>query len=143
MSEVKAGQKVSVHYVGTFDDGTEFDNSRSRGEPITFELGGGRMIAGFEAAITEMVVGETKTIRLSPEEAYGPTRSDLTHSVSRDTFPSEFVFAAGATVQGQLPTGQLFNAKIESFDDESVVLDLNHPMAGRHLNFEVELLTAN
>ena len=143
MSNVKAGQTVSVHYVGTFDDGTEFDSSRSRGEPLTFQLGGTQMIAGFDKAVGEMVVGETKTIRLSPKDAYGESQSHLIQDVSRSTFPPEFEFKIGAMLQGQLPNNQLFTARIESVSEDSVLLDLNHPMAGKHLNFEVELLTAD
>ena len=143
MSEIKAGQRVTVHYVGTFDDGTEFDNSRARDEPLTFALGVGQMIAGFDAAVGQMTLGETKSIRLSPEEAYGESRPEMIQNVPRTSFPSEFEFEVGKMVQGQSPGAQPFTAKIESTTEDSVVLDFNHPMAGKHLNFEVELLSAD
>ena len=141
MSEVNVGKTVSVHYVGTFDDGTEFDSSRSRDEPLTFQLGAGHVIPGFDSAVSEMVVGETKTIKLSPEDAYGKVEPTMVQSVPRDVFPPEFEFVVGNMVQGELPSGQPITAKIEAINEGTVVLDLNHPMAGKHLNFEVELLT--
>ena len=142
MSEEKTGQTVSVHYVGTFDDGTQFDSSRERDEPLTFQLGAGQMIPGFDSIIKEMIVGETKTVRLDPEDAYGASNPELVQSVPRSAFDPNLEIRVGAVVQGSAPDGQVFMAKIESTDNDSVVLDLNHPMAGKHLNFEVELLTS-
>ena len=144
MSEVKTGQKVSVHYVGTLDDGTEFDSSRSRNQPLTFECGAGQMITGFDAAVTGMTVGETKSVRLAPEEAYGPVSDQLVQNISTSLFPEGFDFVVGATVRGQSPNGQPLLAKIESVDQDEniVVLNFNHPMAGQYLNFEIELLEA-
>ena len=83
---------LSVHYVGTFDDGTEFDNSRSRGAALQVEVGTGQLIPGFEQAVSEMEVGETKKIRIRPEEAYGPTNPTLIQEVGRDAFPDDFEF---------------------------------------------------
>ena len=146
MSEAEAGKTVSVHYVGTFDDGTEFDNSRTRDEPLTFQLGDGRMISGFDAAVGEMVVGESRTISLTPEDAYGEAKPELVRNVPRTTFHPEFEFKIGAMVQGKVPNGQLsrpFIATIVSANNDSVALDFNHPMAGKHLNFEIELLTVD
>ena len=142
MSEVKVGQTVSVHYIGTFDDGTEFDNSRERDVPLTFELGAGQMIPGFDSAINEMLVGETKTLRLDPKVAYGERQDTLVKPFPRNLFPPEFEFIVGKLVQGNA-SGQSFVAKIEAVNEDNVILDLNHPMAGKHLNFEVELLKAD
>ena len=141
MGDPKTEQVVSVHYVGTFDDGTEFDNSRTRGTPLQFQMGGDHMIPGFEAAVGEMSVGESKTVRLSPEDAYGDVRPELVQSVSRQVFSPEFKLEVGVPIRGTAPNGQAFIAMVDSFDDDSVVLDLNHPMAGKNLNFEIELLT--
>jgi peptidylprolyl isomerase len=143
MSEVKVGKTVSVHYIGTLDDGTEFDNSHTRGEPLTFQLGAGQMISGFDSAVSGMVVGESKTIRLSPEEAYGESDPEMVQNVPRSEFPPEFEFQVGKMVQGQTSAGPPFIAKIDSVTEDYVVMDLNHPLAGTHINFEVELLTAD
>ena len=142
MSEEVATKTVSVHYVGTFDDKSQFDSSRDRGEPLTFQLGAGQMISGFDSSVREMVVGETKTVRLNPEDAYGASDPELVHNVPRSAFDPKLEIRVGAMVQGSAPNGQVFMAKIESVDNDSVILDLNHPMAGKHLNFEIELLTA-
>lgn len=144
MSEVKPGQKVTVHYVGTLDDGTEFDSSRSRETPLEFQVGAGSMITGFDTAVSGMTIGETKTVRLAPEDAYGPVSDQLVQNIAKTLFPPDFEFIVGATVRGTTPEGQPLLAKIESAgdNDEHVVLNFNHPMAGQHLNFEIELLTA-
>ncbi len=144
MSEVKPGQKVAVHYVGTLDDGTEFDSSRGRNTPLEFQVGAGTMIAGFDAAVHGMTIGETKSVRLAPEEAYGPVSEELVQNIAKTLFPPDFEFIVGATVRGTTPEGQPLLAKIESAsaEDDFVVLNFNHPMAGQYLNFEIELLTA-
>ena len=142
MSKVSAGQVVSVHYVGTFDDGTTFDSSRERGEPITFNVGAGQMISGFDNAVVGMAVGETKSVRLEPNEAYGVPREDLVQNIDTNLFPDNFDFVVGATVRGEAPTGQPLLANIVSHDPDNniVVLDFNHPMAGKSLNFEIEVV---
>jgi len=144
MSEVKAGQTVTVHYTGTFDDGTEFDSSKTR-DPLSFQVGAGQMISGFDAAVVGMIVGESKTVRLDPEDAYGNPSDQLIQNISTTLFPEGFEFVVGATVRGQAPNGQPLLARIESVneDENIVVLNFNHPMAGQHLNFEIELLTAD
>jgi len=141
MSTVENGQKVSVHYVGTLDDGTEFDSSHSRGEPIMFEVGSGQLIAGFDSSIVGMAVGETKEITLGPTEAYGEANPELLQSFPQASFPPDFNFEVGEVVQGQNQAGQPVFAKIDSVGDEDVVLDLNHPMAGKTLNFAIELVS--
>ena len=142
MSKVIAGQVVSVHYVGTFDDGTKFDSSRDRGAPITFNVGAGQMIAGFDNAVLGMATGETKNVQLNPSEAYGDHREDLVQNIDTNLFPEDFDFVVGATVKGESPQGQPLLASIVSHNpDENVVtLDFNHPMAGKSLNFEIEVV---
>ena len=142
MSEVKTGQTVNVHYVGTFDDGTEFDSSRTRGQTIAFQVGSGQMISGFDLAVADMSIGETKSVRLEPGEAYGDLREDLVQTFPQSIFPEGFEFKVGAMVKGQHPSGAPLLAKIQSATDDSVVLDFNHPMAGQHLNFEIEVVSA-
>jgi len=140
MSKVEVGQTVKVHYIGTFDDGTEFDSSHSRNQPLIFEVGSGQMIPGFDAALPGMEAGEKKSIHLDPSEAYGDFHPGAKQDVPRNMFPPDFVPVDGATVAGKNPDGQQMMAKIISFDTHTISLDLNHPMAGKSLNFEVELI---
>ena len=138
---VQSGQTVSVHYRGTLDDGSEFDNSRNRGEAMEVEVGSGQLIAGFDAALLGMTVGEVRNIHLEPEEAYGPYRDDAVQEAPKALFPPGFVFTEGEVVKGSTPTGQPVVAKIVEEKDSTVILDLNHPMAGKSLNFEIELIS--
>ena len=137
---VENGNTVTVHYRGTLDDGTEFDNSRNRGEPITFEVGSGQMITGFDSAITGMTVGEVKEIMIEPEDAYGTHNESAIQELPLTMFPSDFDFVAGNSVQGQQPNGQPFLAKIMSTTESTVTLDFNHPLAGKQLTFAIELV---
>lgn len=137
---IENGQTVNVHYVGTFDDGTEFDNSRERGQHMTIEVGAGQVIPGFDQALAEMNVGETKSVSLSPEQAYGQNNPDAIQVVGRDNFPPEMQLTEGLTVQGQGPQGPVL-ATIIGADETNVTLDLNHPLAGKNLNFKIELIS--
>jgi len=137
--KVKVGDSISVHYRGTFDDGTEFDNSRTRGSSISFEVGSGRMLAGFNDTTIGMEVGETRAVTLSPDEAYGEREEQAIQDVPKSAFGEDFEFLVGEVVQGSGPRGQ-FLARILEEKDETVVLDFNHPLAGKELNFEIELL---
>ena len=143
MSKVEAGNNVSVHYVGTFTDGEKFDSSRDRGETLSFEVGSGQMIAGFDAAVVGMSVGETKTVTIEPKDAYGERNKNAIQEVPRENFPEGFALKEGATVSGRDQDDRPMIAKIISFNDESVNLDFNHPLAGKQLNFEVELVSIN
>ena len=138
--KVQMGHTVSVHYTGTLQDGTEFDNSRLRGVPLQFQLGADDMIPGFVDAILGMSVGQSKQVTLQPADAYGHRDPDARQAVPRGVFPPDFEFEVGGTVQGNGPKGK-FLASIEDFDDEEVILDLNHPLAGEHLTFNVELVS--
>ena len=140
MKIVEDGSKVSLHYRGTFEDGTEFDSSHSRGEPITCEVGSGNLISGFENALSGMKEGETKKVTLGPEDAYGDINPDAVQEVPRTAFPDDFVLKEGATVYGTNSVGQEMMAKINSFTDDTATLDFNHPMAGKTLNFEISVL---
>ena len=140
MSKVKNGQTVSVHYVGTFEDGTEFDNSKTRGKPVSFEVGSGQLIQGFDTAVQGMSVGESKTIKVDPHNAYGPINESAVQTFPNSMFPDNFQIAVGAHVQGSDESGQPVVARVSTFDDENVTLDFNHPLAGKTLNFEIELV---
>jgi len=137
---VTTGQIVNVHYVGTFDSGEEFDNSRSR-DALEFQVGGDQMIAGFDAALVGMTVGETKNITLAPQDGYGPSLDQLVQTVPKAQFPEGFVFDAGGVVQGENDEGQPVFATICEAMEDVVTLDFNHPLAGKNLNFEIELIS--
>jgi peptidylprolyl isomerase len=140
--KVTNGHNVSVHYKGTLSDGTEFDNSRTRGSTINFEVGSGRMIRGFNDAVVGMTAGETKSVTLTPETAYGPRNEEAFQKVPREAFGPDFEFIVGGTIQGNGPAGP-FLAKIFELQDDHVVLDMNHPLAGQHLNFEIEVVSVD
>ena len=137
----KSGQTVSVHYTGTLTDGTEFDSSRGRGAPLTFTIGSGQLINGFDTAVAGMTVGETKDITLTPAEAYGEINEEATQTLQKDAFPSDFEFVIGGRVQGHNGAGQPVLATIKQVnDDGTIVMDMNHPLAGKTLNFNIELV---
>jgi len=140
MTKVESGSTVSVHYRGTLNSGTEFDSSYNRGEPITFEVGSGQMIPGFDAAVVGMTVGEAKDINISAIEAYGLRNESHVQDVPVTSFPQDYEFVEGTMVQGQQPNGQTFLAKIVGHDTHTVKLDFNHPLAGEDLNFKIELI---
>ena len=140
MTKVESGNTVSVHYCGTLNDGTEFDSSYNRGEPITFEVGAGQMISGFDSAVVGMAVGEEKNINIAAAQAYGVRNEEHVQDVPITSFPQDYEFVEGTMVQGQQPNGQTFLAKIVGRDTHTVKLDFNHPLAGQDLNFKIELM---
>ena len=140
MSTTKNGDTISVHYKGTLDDGTEFDNSQSRGEALTFQIGVGQMIPGFDAGVVGMSIGETKNIQIPSTEAYGDRVPEAVQEIAKSNFPENFQFIIGQQVQGSGPDGQNVQAVIVSENNETATLDFNHPLAGKNLNFEVELV---
>ena len=140
MLKPQAGEMVSVHYVGTLEDGTEFDNSRTRDQPLTFEVGAGQVIPGFDSAVQELTVGKTKSVRLEPSQAYGDINPQAIQKAPRTSFPVDYDPVIGNMVQGTNTTGQQLNARIESIEDEIITLNFNHVLAGKILNFNIELL---
>ena len=140
MNTVENGNTVSVHYTGTLNDGTQFDSSRER-EPLSFLVGDGQVIPGFESAVLGMQEGETKTITILAENAYGPKNDQAVQVVERSRFPNGFEGNVGESVTGQTGEGQAFRATIVSVEENTVTLDFNHPLAGQDLTFEVELVS--
>ena len=139
MTTVENNNTVSVHYTGTLDDGTEFDSSRNR-EPFIFKTGTGQVVPGFNDAVVGMNVGETKTVTLTPEQAYGPTNENAYQVVPKNRFGPDFTFEKNQPVAGN-NNGQEFRAVIEAVLDNHVVLNFNHPLAGQNLTFEIEVLS--
>tara|TARA_R110000824_G_scaffold19976_2_gene76233 strand:+ start:126 stop:566 length:441 start_codon:yes stop_codon:yes gene_type:complete len=140
MKTVENGSSVELHYKGTFPDGEVFDCSRDRGETMNILVGHGSLIKGFESALLGMTEGQTKTINLTADEAYGPIIEEAIVSVPKEAFPENFAFEEGVTVQGSNKNGSPVMAKIVEFDGKIVKLDHNHPLAGKDINFEIELV---
>ena len=138
--KIEKGNKVKVHYVGTLEDGEEFDNSYKRGEPIEFTVGQGQMIKGFDDGVLNLSVGDKKNLNLSPENAYGEIDERAIIPVEKTNFPPEFEFEIGGMVQGRTQQGMPINAKILEIKENEIILDMNHPLAGKTLNFDVEVM---
>lgn len=133
------GTKVRVHYTGTLDDGTQFDTSRDR-EPLEVILGEGMVIPGFERAIRDMEIGQTITVTIPEEEAYGFHNKEMLIQVPRSAFPEEIPVKEGEQLILRSPEGQEIPALIVEVNDEEATLDANHPLAGFALTFEIELI---
>lgn len=132
----EAGDFVAVHYVGTLDDGTEFDSSRTRGETLDFEIGSGSMIAGFDQAVRGMAEGEIKTVRIEAAEAYGEVNPELIIEVQSSQVPE-------GTQEGDVLVDPNTGAPVPvvKVDGDVVTLDLNHQLAGEALTFEIQMVT--
>ena len=132
------GDTVRVHYKGILDDGSEFDNSAGR-EPLEFRLGTGQVISGFERTVSGMTVGETRTARLNPDDAYGTHRPELVLALPREQFPDEMEPQVGQQLELEGDGGRM-PVVITDVGAETVTLDANHPLAGEALTFELELV---
>lgn len=139
MATAQTGDTVQIHYTGTLGDGTVFDSSKER-EPLEFTLGSGQVIAGFDDAVTGMSVGDTKTSTIPAERAYGPHHADRTQPFPRDKFPDDVPLDIGTQLQLQAKDGQPIPVTITEVTEETVILDANHPLAGKDLTFEIELV---
>lgn len=135
---IKKGDIIKVEYEGTFDDGTVFDSSRYHNEPLEFEVGCGQIISGFEAAVIGMEQGEEKEFHLQPQDAYGEYDPELMHKIPKDQLPMNV--DTGMILVATLPNGIQTPVKVIEISEEWVKIDLNHPLAGKHLNFKVKIL---
>ncbi|MGY6559731.1 MAG: FKBP-type peptidyl-prolyl cis-trans isomerase [Nitritalea sp.] len=140
MSLAISGNKVQVHYTGKLEDGTVFDTSRER-EPLAFTLGDGNMIKGFDVAVTGMAIGEEKTVTIPAAEAYGERRDDMMVPVPVNQVPENIKPEVGMQLSLQGPQGQPMPVVVVSVDEEQIVLDANHPLAGKDLIFDIELVS--
>ena len=140
MSQAKAGDSVKIHYTGTLDDGTQFDSSDGR-EPLAFELGSGQVIPGFDKAVDGMTVGESKSVNIPAEDAYGPHHPQMIQEVPKSALPDDLEPAEGMGLQAQGPDGQVLNLVVTGVQEESIIVDGNHPLAGKALNFDIELVS--
>ena len=139
MTTAKSGDKVRIHYTGTLDDGTEFDTAAGR-EPLEFALGGGQVIEGFDDAVDGMTVGESKSVRIPAEQAYGERHDQLVQEVPKTALPDEIEPAVGMQLQSRSPEGHVMNLVVTEVADETITVDGNHPLAGQALTFAIELV---
>lgn len=136
---VAEGHVTCVNYTGKLEDGEVFDTSEGR-EPLKFVVGSGQLIKGFDTAVVGMKVGDKKTINLEPADAYGDRDEQRVQKVPRDMLPKEPEPKEGMMLTISTPQGQMFPAKIHKVDDKEVTLDMNHPLAGKKLTFEIEVV---
>ena len=140
LSGRNVGKKVRTHYRGTFNDGTQFDSSYDRGEPLEFICGIGQMIKGFDSAVADMEVGEIKDVHLSPAEAYGEPDPNAIFSVEIARMPGAENVSVGQRVYLQNAYGQPVPVTVTAKDETTITFDANHEMAGKDLNFTIELV---
>ena len=127
MTEIKTGDKVKVHYVGTLKDGSEFDNSREKGEGLEFIIDDGQLLKGFNDTVKNLEVGKTAKV-------------EAVITVKKSEFPESLKYELNGFIQGQDDKGRPVQGQVVKIDEESVNLDMNHPLAGEDLSFEIELL---
>lgn len=140
MTEVKSGDTVNIHYTGTLDDGSQFDSSAGR-DPLSFTVGAGQVIPGFDAAVTGMTVGEKKTVTIPADQAYGQPDPRAVQAIPRENIPAEIPLELGLMLQAQGPGGQPIPVTVVEITDTEVTLDANHRLAGKDLTFALELVS--
>ena len=140
---VKKGEWIKVEYTGTLDDGTIFDGTGiNGGNPLKFQVGSGQLVKGFDESVLGKGLDEEFSIRLEPTEAYGELKDGMTQKVPRTQFPKGVDLQPGLMLMVMGPQGQV-PASIKSVRDDEVVIDLNHPMAGKVLNFKIKIVETN
>ena len=139
MNQVKENNTVKVNYTGKLLDGQVFDSSEGN-EPLEFTLGQGQLIPGFEKGLIDMKLNEKKTITIAKEEAYGVFNDDLRQEVKKTKLPEDIIPEVGMALVSKSPNGQEMNLRVVEVNEESIVVDGNHPLAGKDLIFDLEVL---
>lgn len=139
MSQAKKGDTIKVHYTGRLADGSIFDSSQDR-EPLEVTLGAGSVIAGFDKGLTGMALGETKTINIPADDAYGEIRQDMIAEVDRKDIPSEIKPEVGQELELTQADNNIINVTISKIEDDKITIDANHPLAGKELIFDLEMI---
>jgi len=139
MAQAEAGDRVKINFTGKLEDGSVFANTADS-EPLEFQLGEGEIIPGVENAVEGMNVGESKTVKVPPEQAYGQRRDELLEEVGRDKFPKDIEPQVGQKFDVPQQEGPPMVVRVVDVSEQTVTLDGNHPLAGRDLTFELELL---
>ncbi len=139
MAQAKEGDTVKVHYTGKLEDGEIFDTSQDD-DPLEFEIGGGKVIRGFEQGVVGMNEGESKTVEIPSDEAYGPHHQELVIDIEMDQFPDDLDPEVGQQFKMRQPDGPTIIVAVAEITDDSVTLDANHPLAGKDLTFDIQLI---
>lgn len=139
MSQAKSGDFVHIHYTGRLDDESVFDTSDGM-DPLAFQLGKGQVVPGFEAAVTGMEVGEKKTVNIPSDQAYGPRVEQLVFTAPRENLPPGYDPQEGEMMRLETKDGRQMDVVVASTDENSVRMDANHPLAGKDLTFDIELV---
>ena len=139
MSEAKSGDTVRINYTGTLTTGETFDSSAGR-DPLEFVVGSGQIIPGLDAAIPGMTVGDTKKVEVPCAQAYGESNPDARQAVPRDQIPDNIPLDLGTQLQMQTPQGQVVQVVVAEVTEAEVTLDANHPLAGKDLVFDIEIV---
>ncbi|AFO90196.1 peptidylprolyl isomerase [Phaeobacter inhibens] len=142
MTEVKSGDTVRIHYTGKLTDGSVFDSSEGR-EPLEFTVGSGQVIEGMDAGLIGMTAGETKTLDIPADQAYGPSHDEARQTIPREGIPDDIPLEVGTQLQMQAPTGEVLPVTVVEVTEATVTLDANHPLAGKDLIFDIELVSIN
>ena len=140
MSQAKDGDTVKVHYKGTLKDGAVFDTSEGR-DPLEFKLGEGQLIPGFENAVRGLNVGDKTTAEIAPDQGYGQHRDDMVEQVPKAEFPEHIKPEVGQMLRVSQPDGENLVVTITEITDDTVTVDANHPLAGKDLVFDIELVS--
>lgn len=140
MTEVKSGDTVHIHYTGTLADGSVFDSSEGR-DPLEFTVGSGQVIKGMDEGLPGMKVGDKKRLEIPADDAYGPLNPDARQSIPREGIPDEIPLEVGIQLQMQSPEGHVLPVTVVEVTEATVTLDANHPLAGKDLNFDIELVS--
>lgn len=139
MPQAKTDDRVKVHYIGRLEDGTQFDSSAGI-EPLEFTIGGGEVLPGFERAVIGMQPGERKTVRIPAGEAYGEHHEQLVAELDRSDIPPHLHLEVGNQLEVTRPDGEKFSVLVTAVSAEKVSLDANHPLAGKELIFDIDLV---
>lgn len=137
---IEQGNTVKVHYTGKLEDNQIFDTSNGK-QPIEFQVGSNQVIPGFENAVLGLNVGDKTEVVIEPEQAYGPIREDLVITLPKTQIPADA--EPGAQLQGMGQNGEPFNVIVKEVNEENAVVDANHPLAGKQLRFEIEVVEVN
>jgi len=136
----KDGDTVKMHYTGTLEDGTQFDSSTGR-DPLEFKIGEQTIIPTLEQAVVDMSVGDTKTVKIAAEDAYGPRHDEAVQTVERSMIPEGVELTIGGQLQATAPNGQQLLLTVTAIEGDQITLDANHPLAGQDLTFDIELVS--
>ena len=140
MAQAKSGDTVKVHHTGTLEDGTVFDSSIPREEPLEFTIGDNKLIPAFEEAVVGMDIGDSKSIVVDGDNAYGPRNEEMIMAVDRSNIPEDLPLEVGSQLKISQDDGHSMIVMITAVTDDKVTLDANHPLAGKDLSFEIELV---